>query len=282
MGNNIGNKVIPGLAIVAALVVALIIAFFIFTKAVVPDAGHEAVLVEKPMMFGHGGINPSPVRAGRTYVMWTTQVVDVNMQPMQEVIHFNDLMSSDGVPLDFDVAIRLQVKESVPLIEVFGPNWYENNLKAEVANRVRQEVRKYGMNETAISTDAVDKIDRNVTLEVSTYLESAKLPIKLIQVTVGKANPPDSIKDQRIETAAQQQRALAEAQRKLAEDARKFAEQSRANADNAYRNMMQLSPNQFLSLEAIKMQEKVCGDGKSHCTFIVGAGSVAPIIATKQ
>ena len=45
---------------------------------------------------------------------------------------------------------------------------------------------------------------------------------------MGRANPPDSIKNQRIETAAQEQRANAEKQRKLAEDQRKEAEQARA------------------------------------------------------
>jgi hypothetical protein len=32
------------------------------------------------------------------------------------------------------------------------------------------------------------------------YIAQAKLPLKLIDVTVGRANPPDSIKSQRIET----------------------------------------------------------------------------------
>jgi hypothetical protein len=31
---------------------------------------------------------------------------------------------------------------------------------------------------------------------------------------------------------------------------------------------MHLSPEQFIQLEMIKMQERVCGDGKGHCTFI--------------
>lgn len=76
--------------------------------------------------------------------------------------------------------------------------------------------------------------------------------MKLVQVTVGKANPPDAIKNQRIATAEQQQRALTEQQKKLAEDQREQAELSRAKADNAYRNAMTLSAEQFLRLETIK------------------------------
>lgn len=134
---------------------------------------------------------------------------------------------------------------------------------------MRQAVRKHGMNETAIDTKAIDAIDEEVTKAMEKYLAEAKLPVKLIQITVGKANPPDSIKHQRIETATQQQRIKTERERKLAEDSRKDAERSRAAADNAYREAMQLNPDQFLRLEAIKMQRDVCGSGKGGCQFII-------------
>ncbi|MBI2057524.1 MAG: SPFH domain-containing protein, partial [Candidatus Yanofskybacteria bacterium] len=222
-----------------------------------PDAGHEAVLVKKPIIFGHGGVDPEPVKTGRQLIAVTTDSIVVNMQPQQFEVHFDDLMSSDGVPLDFDAVIRLKVVDSVSLIKNFGPAWYENNIKKEFANRVRQAVRKHGMNETAISTVAIDDIDREVSDAMVKNIETAKLPVELVQITVGKANPPDSIKTQRINTAAEQQRQLTEQQRKLAEDQRMAAENSRAKADNAYRESMQLSPSQFLQLEQIKMMHDV-------------------------
>jgi regulator of protease activity HflC (stomatin/prohibitin superfamily) len=236
--------------------------------SIAPDPGQEAVLVDKPIFFGAEGVRGEVVHTGRKYVWFTTNFITVNMLPQQFSVHFDDLMSSDGVPLDFDAVIRLQVTDSVRLIKEFGQHWYENNVDKEFSNRVRQAVRKHGMNETAISTTAIDDIDREVSDAMDKYLASANLPVKLIQVTVGKANPPDSIKHQRIETATQQQRILTEGQRKLAEDARKQAEKSRADADNAYREAMKLSPDQFLRLETIKMQREACV--KSACTFIVG------------
>ena len=71
-----------------------------------------------------------------------------------------DMMSSDGVPLDFHSALRLQVTDSVTLIRSFGPDWYKNNLEQQFSTMVRQAVRKHGMNETAISTTAIDSIDK--------------------------------------------------------------------------------------------------------------------------
>jgi regulator of protease activity HflC (stomatin/prohibitin superfamily) len=112
------------------------------------------------------------------------------------------------------------------------------------------------------------------------FLADAKLPVKLVQVTVGKANPPDAIKNQRIAKAEQQQRALTEQQKKLAEDQREQAELSRAKADNAYRNAMTLSAEQFLRLETIKMQRDVCAGG--HCTFVLTDGKITPIVDTKR
>ncbi|MEK9154949.1 MAG: SPFH domain-containing protein [Patescibacteria group bacterium] len=272
------EKIIIGAGI-GILVLASLIFFAVGVKAVTPGAGMEAVMIHKPILFGHGGVNQDPVRAGREYTFWTTEVWYIDMRPQQYTVHFEDLMSMDGVPLDFDAVIRLKITNSVDLVKSFGPDWYRNNVEAELRNRVRQAVRKHGMNETAIDTKAIDAIDKEVSEAMAEYLINAKLPLNLIDVTVGKANPPDSIKDQRVETATQQQRVLTEYQRKLAEDSRRAAEKSRAAADNAYREAMQLSPEQFLRLETIKMQEKVC-DGGGNCTFVIGA-SAAPIIATK-
>lgn len=242
-----------------------------------PDAGTEAVLIQKPWFFGHGGVVSDPIRTGRTLVAWSTEVEYVDMRPLQFSVHFDDFMSHDGVPLDFDAIIRLRVTNSVRLIEQFGPHWYEVNIAAELGNRVRQAVRKHGMNEMAINTDAIESVDREVTEEMKAYFQKAEIPVDLIQITVGKANPPDSIKDQRIATATQQQRQLTEAERKLAEDQRYEAEISRAKADNAYRNAMSLTPAQFIQLESINMQRSVC-EQKTGCTFIIGS-SLTPVIS---
>lgn len=193
-----------------------------------PDAGIEAVLIEKPWFLGHGGVSPEPVRTGRTLIAFTTDVEYVDMRPLQFSLHLNDFMSQDGVPLDFDAIIRLKVTDSVKLIKNFGPNWYESNIEAELSNRVRQAVRKHGMNEMAINTNAVDAVDREVTEEMMTYFQQADLPLTLIQITIGKANPPDSIKHQRIETATQQQRQLTEHEPKMAEDHTAWPQKSAA------------------------------------------------------
>jgi regulator of protease activity HflC (stomatin/prohibitin superfamily) len=234
-----------------------------------PDAGHQIVLVEKPLIFGHGGVDPDPVNTGRTFAAITTDGIDVMMQPQKFETELPDTMTSDGVPITFHAIIALQVTDSVLLIKNFGPDWYRNNLEEPFKTMVRQAVRKRGMNETAISTTALDTIDAEIRDQLIAFIKDKGLPVRLVTMTVGKANPPDAIKNQRIETATQEQRIQTEKQMKLAEDQRQMAEQSRANADNAYREAMHLSPEQFIQLETIKMQNRACGpEGKANCTFI--------------
>src|SRR5258706_15254051 len=196
-----------------------------------PDAGHEVVLIEKPWIFGHGGVDSDLVKPGRTFAAITTEGVDVYMQPQKCDTEMHDTMTSDGVPISFHAIVVLQVTDSVVLIKNFGPKWYQNNLEEQFKTMVRQAVRKRGMNETAISTTALDAIDAEIRDQLVAFIAAKKLPVQLVTMTVGRANPPDAIKNQRIETAAQEQRIQTEKQKKLAEDSRMQAEQRRASAD---------------------------------------------------
>jgi len=249
--------------------VSLFVLFLTGCRSYAPDAGHEIVLVKKPYFFGHGGVDSDPVKTGRSYAALSTEGVDVYMQPQKFETELPDTMTSDGVPITFHAIMILQVTDSVDLIRNFGPDWYKNNMEEQFKTMVRQAVRKRGMNETAISTTALDLIDAEIHDQLVQFIADKKIPVRLVTMTVGKANPPDSVRDQRIATATQEQRINTEKQRKLAEDQRMLAGQSRAAADNAYREAMHLSPEQFIQLETIKMQEAVCGEkGKGTCTFI--------------
>lgn len=244
-----------------------------------PDAGHEVVLVRKPWFFGHGGVEEQPVKTGRTWAAFSTEGVDVEMRPQRYEQELPDTMTSDGVPVSFHAIVTLQVTDSVALIKNFGERWYTNNLEQAFGQFVRQAVRKRGMNETAISTTALDAIDGEIRDNLEKFIADKRLPIRLVTMTVGRANPPDAIKGQRIETAAQEQRVQTEKQIKLAEDQRKAAEESRAAADNAYRQALNLSPEQYVQLKRIEMELHVCSDGK--CTFIDNSGGGVPTFNVK-
>src|SRR5207237_10690839 len=115
----------------------------------------------------------------------------------------HDTMTSDAVPISFHDIVVLQVTDSVVLIKNFGPNWYQNNLEEQFKTMVRQAVRKRGMNETAISTTALDAVDAEIRDALKAFIKEKGLQIQLVTMTVGRANPPDAIKIQWIETAIQ-------------------------------------------------------------------------------
>lgn len=232
------------------------------------DAGYQGVLVKKPWVFGHGGVDKEPIATGLTWTAPTTEVVRINVQPMQFEMQFNDFMSKDAVPLDFHAVIRLQVTDAVKLVERFGPDWYKNNIGRELENRVRTAVKKHGMNETAIETTAIDQIDAEVSMAMEKYIKDVDLPVKMIAITVGRANPPDSIKTARENTAAEQQRLIMEQQRAKAEEARALAEEKRGIADRSYAEKFGITSDAYVKLKQVEM----CATSKG-CTLILGSPS---------
>src|ERR1700722_12522641 len=57
-----------------------------------PNAGHEVVWMKKPILFGHGGVNPTPVMAEREYGAMTSDAIDVDMLPQRVDMEFDDMM----------------------------------------------------------------------------------------------------------------------------------------------------------------------------------------------
>ena len=266
----------------SALSALLVPVFCLACSAAAPDAGHEAVWVMKPWVFGHGGVSPQPVKTGREYGALSSQAVDVDMLPQRVDREFDDMMTSSGVPVAFHVVVTFRVTDSVVLVSRFGadrngPAWgfWSRIIDQPMRTAVRDAVKKREMQEMAISQTAADEVGHEVKTAALEIVRVSGVPIQVTDLNVGRVNPPDAIKNQRIATAEQEQRAITEQQRKLAEDQRKAAEMSRAAADNAYREAMQLSPEQYLRLETIKMQQEVCGpNGKGTCTFIIGGSPV--------
>lgn len=250
-----------------------------------PDAGHQVVWVEKPLLFGHGGVDPQPVTTGRSYGAITSQAIDVNMLPERVDMEFDDMMTKSGVPVSFHVVTTFRVTDSVKLVSQFGADFDEKgawgfwnrNLDQPIRTAVRDAVKQRDMNEIAISQTAADAVGEEVRASAIRIVQQSGVPILITELNVGRVNPPDAVRDQRIATAQQEQRVITEQQTKLAEDARKAAETSRAQADNAYRQAMDLSPQQFIELQRINMQRDVCARQGANCTFFLGAG-VTPVL----
>lgn len=253
--------------VTASTFVVLFIIWLVGIWSVVPGPGSEAVLIHKPMLYGKEGVDTEPVRSGRRYVWFTTQIVYVNMQPQAFPVDFDDAGTKTGVPLDFHAVMRLQVTNSPKLIQKFGDKWYGNNVLPAFTSMVRDEVKRYEMDELVSGTDTASKLDEAVATNLRAFITKEGMPIVVKGVTMGRANPPKEVLEARVATAAQQQRIKTEEQKVQAEVARALAEQKRALADQAYRSTMGLSPAQFVDLEKIRMMGNICPNNKCVVMF---------------
>lgn len=237
-----------------------------------PDAGQEGVAIAKPWFFGSGGVRPDPIATGSSIVAASTDVVMVDMTPQAFEVQFDNLMPSNRIPVDFHTVVRVQVVDSVDLVknwrgamtrttrndeEVPADLWFWGSIQPIYVNLVREEVKRYDMNALVVG-NGVAEIEAAVTNKLNNYLRVNKMPVRLLSVTMGKANIPESILNQTTATANQEQRKLTMDATAAAETARINAERQRAMADNAYRVDVGRSPEQELEFQRIKMLGEAC------------------------
>ena len=236
------------------------------------DAGHEGVLVEKPFFFGHGGVDPVPATTGRIWVAPTTQVIDVDIRPSQFSEHF-DIISAENAPVSFDAFLIANVMEgrSPELINRFGPNWYNSNVKEAFRTFVREEVQKYQLFQLTTDPTTRAKVQDAVAQEVRTKLiEKQNIPVRVNRIVIGSILPPKGVLEQTAETIKQEQRRITMIEFQKAEQAREKAERQRGTADRAYRETLGLTAPEFVDLRRIEVQKEIVQHAPSALTIIMG------------
>jgi regulator of protease activity HflC (stomatin/prohibitin superfamily) len=236
------------------------------------DAGHEGVLVEKPFFFGHGGVDPVPVKTGRVAVAVTTQIIDVDVRPIQYSEHF-DIISAENAPVSFDAFLIANVIEgrSPELISKYGPNWYANNAKEAFRTFVREEVQRYPLFQLTTDPTTRAKLQDAIAREVQNKLiEKQGIPVRLNRVVVGSILPPKGVVEQTTQTIIQEQRKITMVEFQKAEESREKAEKQRGIADRAYRESLGLTAPEFVDLRRIEVQKEIVQHSPTALTVIMG------------
>jgi len=96
----------------------------------------------------------------------------------------HDTMTSDGVPISFSCHRGVTSHGFGSVDQEFRSELVSNNLEEQFKTMVRQAVRKRGMNETAISTTALDAIDAEIRDALKEFIKEKGLPIQLVTMTV--------------------------------------------------------------------------------------------------
>ncbi|HSN04125.1 MAG TPA: SPFH domain-containing protein [Nitrospira sp.] len=242
------------------------------TGCVAIEAGHEGVVVEQPAFFGHGGVDPVPIKTGRIWVALTTQVIDVDVRPVQYAEHF-DIISAENAPVSFDAFLIANVIEgrSPELVSKYGPHWYVNNAKEAFRTFVREEVQKYPLFQLTTDPTTRQKLQDAIAKEVQTKLiEKQGIPVRLNRVVVGSILPPKGVVEQTTQTIIQEQRKITMVEFQKAEESREKAERQRGIADRAYRESLGLTAPEFVDLRRIEVQKEIVQHSPSALTVIMG------------
>ena len=248
-----------------------------------PDADKVAVLVDKPIFIGQGGVRDETIPTGRAYTYYSTNPTFYKITPWNIKESFEDLNTSDNFPVHFDVYVNLKIiPEKAPdLLKNFGPDdisgvgptWYTNNISPVIRELVRNEMSKFTMVNLCVRGTELDKAQLNIEKNIRDFIAKKKIPVTLENLNFSKISPDKKVMDARVETATQEQRIATETNKVRAEGQRKLAETARAEADNAYRLGLGYTPTQFSELEKVK----VCAESR-NCTLILG--NATPVINT--
>lgn len=256
---------------VLALVIAIGFAITLHTETVEP--GHHGVIVDKPYTFGHEGVRDQPLTDGRIMLFRTSSLIPIVMTPQTIPVKFDDLSSADNILLDFEAGIQYQFTDAVVLVRKFGKDWFRNNIEQPFRQVVRDAVKKKTMTQMMSDVQAAADVDKEITDALTKMIVELKLPVRIANVSLGRAKPNDNVLAQMNETAAQQQRQKTLVAATAAEGDREKEQIAKAKADNAYRNAMGLSPDMFIKLEEIKRFSEACMKGNT-CVVSVGDASV--------
>lgn len=255
------KKIFLAIALLSSLVLSA-------CTVVSPSPTEAAVLVDKPIFFGEGGVRMDDVRSPgtRTYTWLSTQKRYVEVAPQQVAVPFNDYASVDNILLDFTTSVQYRVLDPAKLV-TFGENWFATNIMQQYSEIVRNHVKKYTMKQMMSDSDTAAFLDADVLREVRALVADQKLPIEIKAINIGRAIPNPNVLAQMNLTAAEQQRKLTMDQARLAEIARKEQQIAKADADNAYRTNMNLTPQQYVDLQIADKQLAACINAKS-CTIL--------------
>lgn len=248
------------------------------------DAGEEGVLTMKPIIFGRGGVDPTPISTGMTFTAWTTSVDRYDIKPAQYTEEFDDLITADNNPVDFNAYVELQIikSQSPKLHEAFGREWYARKIKEEFRTAIRANGKKHTMFVLTSDPGVLDEMGIAVKLFLTEYVKKQEIPVQVNRVTIGKVSPPKEVTEETMRTAAQRQRKLTETERADAELSRKKAEENKALADRAYRENFGMSVDQYLELRSLEIEKEKLDivRNKENVTIILNSGGAVPTFNT--
>lgn len=222
------------------------------------NADEELVFVKKPIMFGSGGVDQTPLTSGSQWRWFSTDEVIFKVSPVQYEEKFEDIFTSDNTPIDLSANILLQIEKgkTPTLLTNFGEKWYDNNIRVQFVKYVRDEISKYPMKELTSKREIYDSVEMVVNEKVQQIIKDKNVPVNVLAVIVNRAVPKEDVMEELTRTAIQIQAQETQEQREKTESKREAAEIKRAQADRAYQREMNLTSEQYIKLRALEIEKE--------------------------
>lgn len=266
-----------GMVFAGVTALVLLFTLVIVFDFVVVEPGEEVVLVDRPYFFGDSGVRKDTVTEGRKLVWFTTEPLAVNVKPITLSIQFDDLSTSNNSFLDFTSSVKYQITDAALYVSMFGKSeMFEQNLQRPYENIVRGAIQKRTMEDLMSKAEVPEQVDREISEKLIAIIEANKIPVRLIDVSLGKAKPNADVLSEMERTAVQEQRNKTLIKAQIAEVTRKAEQRARAEADNAYRNEMGLNSEEFIALETAKLYSAACVKA-ANCILSSGQALVTPV-----
>lgn len=245
-------------------------------RGVRPQADEEAVLIKHPWLFGHGGVDDTPINSGLTWCAPTTDAIYTKIVPVRREIALDDLFSDDNTPLDFHSVIITQIEKgkSPVLLKNYGEKWFETNLYNYFCNLVRDHISQHSPFDLMSNRSVLNEIDNKILTQMQEYVKrlskQKEMPVMIKEVIIGKATPNKEQLDEMNRTAKVVQAKQTQEREYEVQLAREKAERQKAKADKAYMQEMNLTASQFINLKWI---ETVSNKNGANIDVMVGGGS---------
>jgi len=240
------------------ITLAIIIIALTSCYRVTPNAGEESVLIYQPYFFGHGGVDSVPISTGATWCVVTTDHKEFPITPVTITEDFTNMIPSDNTPVSFSVYLKVQIQsgKTPKLFSLFGADWYAHSLQATFRTMVRDKASAFKMFDLASKREISAQLEKDIFKDISIYAKNIKIPVDIMQVSIGAITPPDQVLTETKNTAAQNQSILTQQARANAELSRKQAEINKAIADNAYQKQMNMTVDQYLHLRQLEIEKE--------------------------
>lgn len=249
-------------------------------KTITTEPGHETVLVDKPYIFGHGGVQSETQKTGLGWYWWSTEPVHVLSYDFKIDEPFDDLPTQKQSLIDFNSYLKLEILDPVKMVKDFryiddGKSlWYISSLKEQYRTIVRNVARNYTMEDMLTNSQVVQQMETEIRNNMDVLIKEIGIPVKLKDLSLGAIRPNQAVMSEIDNTAANQQRIKTEKAREEAEQSRKAAELARASADKAYQDELNLTSEQIVRLQTAKMYSEACAKS-ANCIVMQEATPVS-------